>query len=169
MSIWWDSRNSHIFRKCVNCTATLVSSLAISRKVEVHIPFNRTILHLSPFATKPHKKTRTRIFTATFLVTEKLKIVQTSRNKRLGKVWYSPRITYSMIVKLVPAWGAWVAQSVEHPTLVRVTISWFMSSSPASGLCWQLWAWSLLWIPCVLLSLLLPFSHAVSLSKINKD
>ena len=29
--------------------------------------------------------------------------------------------------------GAWVAQSVERPTSAQVTISWFVSSSPASG------------------------------------
>ena len=30
-------------------------------------------------------------------------------------------------------WGAWVAQSVERPTSAQVIISWFVSSSPASG------------------------------------
>ena len=30
-------------------------------------------------------------------------------------------------------WGAWVAQSVKRPTSAQVTISRFMSSSPASG------------------------------------
>ena len=30
-------------------------------------------------------------------------------------------------------WGAWVAQSVEHPTSAQVMISRFVSSSPASG------------------------------------
>ena len=29
--------------------------------------------------------------------------------------------------------GAWVAQSVEHPTLTQVMISRFVSSSPTSG------------------------------------
>ena len=29
--------------------------------------------------------------------------------------------------------GAWVARSVEHLILAQVTISWFVSSSPASG------------------------------------
>ena len=29
--------------------------------------------------------------------------------------------------------GAWVAQSVKHPTSAQVMILWFMSSSPASG------------------------------------
>ena len=28
---------------------------------------------------------------------------------------------------------AWVAQSVKNPTLAQVVISWFVSSSPASG------------------------------------
>ena len=30
--------------------------------------------------------------------------------------------------------GAWVVQSVEHPTSAKFMISWFMSSSPALGL-----------------------------------
>ena len=29
--------------------------------------------------------------------------------------------------------GTWVAQSVKRPTSAQVTISWFVSSSPASG------------------------------------
>ena len=29
--------------------------------------------------------------------------------------------------------GAWVAQSVKHPTSAQVMISWFVSSSPALG------------------------------------
>ena len=35
--------------------------------------------------------------------------------------------------KLNKHWGAWVAQSVERPTLAQVTISRSVSSSPASG------------------------------------
>ena len=31
------------------------------------------------------------------------------------------------------SWGAWVAQSVKHPTLTRVMISRFVGSSPTSG------------------------------------
>ena len=30
-------------------------------------------------------------------------------------------------------WGAWVAQSVKHPTSARVVISRFVSSSPSLG------------------------------------
>ena len=30
-------------------------------------------------------------------------------------------------------WGAWVAQSVEHPTSAQVMISWSVGSSPALG------------------------------------
>ena len=30
-------------------------------------------------------------------------------------------------------WGAWVAQLVKRLTLAQVMISWFVSSSPASG------------------------------------
>ena len=29
--------------------------------------------------------------------------------------------------------GAWVVQSVKHPTSAQVTFSWYGSSSPASG------------------------------------
>ena len=35
--------------------------------------------------------------------------------------------------KKMHLWGAWVAQSTERPTSAQVTISWSMSSSPASG------------------------------------
>ena len=36
--------------------------------------------------------------------------------------------------KWKPQWGdAWVAQSVKHLTSAQVVISWFVSSSPASG------------------------------------
>ena len=35
--------------------------------------------------------------------------------------------------ELPAIWGAWVSQSVKHPTLAQVTISWFVGSSPASG------------------------------------
>ena len=63
-------------------------------------------------------------------------------------------------------WGAWVAQSVERPTSAQVMISWSVSSSPASGS--VLTARSLLRILCLPLSLLLPCSCSVSLSKINK-
>ena len=31
------------------------------------------------------------------------------------------------------AWGTWVAQLVNSPTLVQVMISWFVGSSPVSG------------------------------------
>ena len=30
-------------------------------------------------------------------------------------------------------WAAWVAQSVKHPTLAQVMISWFMGSNPVTG------------------------------------
>ena len=42
--------------------------------------------------------------------------------------------------------GTWVTQSVKFPTLAQATISWFVSSSPASGS--LLSARSLLWIFC---------------------
>ena len=57
-------------------------------------------------------------------------------------------------------WGAWVAQAVKHPTSAQVMVSWFMSSSPASGS--MLTAWSLLWILC-LLSLCPSPIHTLSL------
>ena len=39
----------------------------------------------------------------------------------------------SSLSKISKHWGAWVAQSVECQTSTQVMISWFMSSSPASG------------------------------------
>ena len=36
-------------------------------------------------------------------------------------------------LKTISSRGAWVAQSVERPTSAQVMISWFMSSSHASG------------------------------------
>ena len=36
-------------------------------------------------------------------------------------------------VKASCSWGAWVAQSIKHPTLAQVMISRFVGSSPASG------------------------------------
>ena len=30
-------------------------------------------------------------------------------------------------------WGAWVAQSVKHPTLAQIMVLWFTSSSPMLG------------------------------------
>ena len=38
-----------------------------------------------------------------------------------------------MSLKLGLFWGAWVAQSVKHPTSAQVIISWFTSSSPVLG------------------------------------
>ena len=64
--------------------------------------------------------------------------------------------------------GAWVAQLVGHPTLAQVTISWFVSSSLASGS--VLRAWSLEPASDSVspsLSLTLPCLCSVSLSKIN--
>ena len=60
-------------------------------------------------------------------------------------------------------WGAWVAQSVGRPTSTQIMISWFMSSSPASGS--VLIAWSL--EPAS--DSVSPFlSASLSLSEINK-
>ena len=61
--------------------------------------------------------------------------------------------------------GAWVAQLLKRPTLAQVMISQLVSSSPASGS--VLTAWSLFGF-CVSLSLTLPGSRSVSLSKANK-
>ena len=62
--------------------------------------------------------------------------------------------------------GAWVVQSVEQPTLAHVVISRFVDSSPASGS--LLSAQSPLQILCAPISLPLPHSCPLSLSKINK-
>ena len=65
---------------------------------------------------------------------------------------------------VLKSWGAWAAQSVEHPTLgflsAQVMMSQFVSLSPASGS--VLTAWSLLGI--LSLSLSLCYSPALSLS-----
>ena len=65
----------------------------------------------------------------------------------------------------MPGWLSWLSiqvrlRSGSHGLWVR---------APRWALCWQLRAWSLLQILCLPLSLLLPCSHSVSLSKINKD
>ena len=60
-------------------------------------------------------------------------------------------------------WGAWVAQSVVHPTSAQVMISRFMSSRPALGS--LLSVQSPLRILCPLLSLPLPCSLSLSFSK----
>ena len=38
-----------------------------------------------------------------------------------------------MVKIQLKTWGAWVAHSVERPTLAQVMISWFMSLSPVLG------------------------------------
>ena len=73
--------------------------------------------------------------------------------------------------QIEPRWqrGAWVAQSVKRPTSAQVTISQFVSSSPASGS--VLTAQSLEPASDSVSLSLCPFpAHAVSLSvpKINK-
>ena len=42
-----------------------------------------------------------------------------------------PEMFPMLILKI--SWGAWVAQSVKHPTSAQVTISWSVSLSPESG------------------------------------
>ena len=80
---------------------------------------------------------------------------------------YSPIKDY---VKKYLIRGAWVAQSVKRPTLAQVMILLSVSSSPTSGS--VLTAQSL--EPALVsvspsLSMLLPCSHPVSLSRINKE
>ena len=58
--------------------------------------------------------------------------------------------------------GAWVAQLVKHPTLAQITISPFISSSPASGS--LLSAQSPVWILCLPLFLCPSPAHALSFS-----
>ena len=62
--------------------------------------------------------------------------------------------------------GAWVAQSVKHPTSAPVMILGFVSLSPTSGS--VLSAQSLFRIPCPPLTAPPPHVCALSLSKINK-
>ena len=42
-------------------------------------------------------------------------------------------LAFSICLFVFESGGAWVAQSVGHPTLAQVTISRFVGSSPASG------------------------------------
>ena len=65
-------------------------------------------------------------------------------------------------------WGAWLAQSVEHPTSAQVMISQFVGSSPASGSVLTLKAWSLLQILSLSLSAPPPLTLCLSLSLKNK-
>ena len=78
----------------------------------------------------------------------------------------------SIISSKIKSWGAWVAQSVERPTLAQVVISQSLSSSPALGSVRT--AQSLepaLGSVSPSLSLALPsfYSVSVSLSQINKN
>ncbi|XP_044909606.1 band 4.1-like protein 1 isoform X15 [Felis catus] len=82
-----------------------VSSLAIRKKIE------------------PEAVLQTRVTT----------VDSTQRNikkTRKGPQFNSPVILTDI---KTTAWGAWVAQSVEHPTSAQVMISRFVGSSPASG------------------------------------
>ena len=65
--------------------------------------------------------------------------------------------------------GAWVAQSVEHPTSAQSWSHGLWVWAPCRALGWQLRAWSLLQILCLPLSLPLPCSCSVSLSVKNKN
>ena len=64
--------------------------------------------------------------------------------------------------------GAWVAHLVKRRTSAQVTISRFVGSSPASGSVLTAQSLELLRILCLPLSLFLPHSCSVSLTKINK-
>ena len=66
------------------------------------------------------------------------KVCQASQ-QGIGGDWRQD--TKNIFILIVTFWGTWVAQSVRCPTLAQVMISWFMSSSPASGS--VLTAWSL--------------------------
>ena len=61
-------------------------------------------------------------------------------------------------------WGAWVAQSVKHPTSAQVMISRFGSSSPRVGLCADSSELGACFRFCVSLSLCPSPVHALSLS-----
>ena len=62
-------------------------------------------------------------------------------------------------------WGAWVAQSVERPSLVQVMISQFVGSSPMLGSVLTAQSLDPASILCLPFSLPLPCSHSVSLSQ----
>ena len=83
-------------------------------------------------------------------------------------IWVKSYICLSLIsLSRIPSKGVWVAQSVERLRLRSWSCSLWVWA-PRWALCWQLRAWSLLRILCLLLSLPLPRSCSVSLSKINK-
>ena len=60
--------------------------------------------------------------------------------------------------------GIWLAPSVKHPTLAQSWSHGLWVRALCQALCWQLRAWSLLWILCFPLSLSFPCSHCLSLS-----
>ena len=66
------------------------------------------------------------------------------------------------------AWGAWVAQSVEHPSLAQVMISRFAGSNPALGCVLIAQSLELSLDSVSPLSLPLTHSHSVSVSLKNK-
>ena len=75
------------------------------------------------------------------------------------------------VIKSIQCWGAWVAQSVEHPTLAQVMILRFVSSGPASGSVLtsrSLQPASNSVSPSLSLPLPCSYSASLCLSKINK-
>ena len=52
---------------------------------------------------------------------------------RRASAWHNTKALQMLALIKDMSQGAWVAQSVERPTSARVTISRFVSSSPASG------------------------------------
>ena len=64
-------------------------------------------------------------------------------------------------------WGAWVAQSVKHPTSAQVMILHFVGSSPVLALCLEPVSASV--SPSLSAPPLLTLSLSLSLSKINKQ
>ena len=68
---------------------------------------------------------------------------------------------------LINNMGAWMAQLVKHPTSAQDMISWFGGLSPALGSVLTAQSLEACLRFCVPLSLPLPHSWSVSLSKIN--
>ena len=98
--------------------------------------FRSLSLSLPPLA--PRQINKKNIFQMGFVSDKERKINSTVNpqgmwlshlNKNTNKLSHAPRYLLSYLK--VRMGGAWVAQSVKHPTSAQVTISQFVSSSPA--------------------------------------
>ena len=80
-----------------------------------------------------------------------------------SSMFFSENLSLKTLLLGVPEWLSWL--NVQLLVSAQVMISQFVGSSPTSSS--ALTVWSPLWVLCSPLSLLLPLSHCLSLSKIN--